>query len=67
MVDDVLRTALSEGHIEGVEHELRAQVRGHGPTDHASTEGVEHDGEIEEPGPSGNVGSPRAKKDSLDR
>ncbi len=60
MMDDVLWPALSQRHLEGVEHEPCAKVRGHGPADHASAEGVQHDRELEEPGPAGNVGVPSA-------
>ena len=59
MVDHAVGAALPEGHVEGIEHEPCAQVIGHGPADHAAAEGVQHDGEEEEPGPGGDVGDVR--------
>ena len=47
---------LRHGHVEGIEHELGAQVRRHGPADHAATPRIEDDGQIEEAGPRGNAG-----------
>ena len=62
MVDDGLGTALLEGHVESVQDQAGAQVVGHGPPDDAPAEGIEHDGQVEEPGPGrdvGNVGDPQ--------
>lgn len=47
------RSAAREGHVERVE--LRAQIRRHRPTDDATAPGVNHDGEVETPGPHRNV------------
>ena len=49
-MDDVARPALAERHVEGVQHELAAQVLGHRPADNAAAERVQHDGQIEEAG-----------------
>ena len=62
MVDHAVGPALPEGHVEGIEHEPCAQVVGHGPADHAAAEGIQHDGEEEEPGPGGDVGDVGAPK-----
>src|SRR5882724_5613573 len=51
MVNDVRRPALGDGHVERLQDELGAEVRRHGPADDATTPGVEHDSEIEKPGP----------------
>ena len=59
MVDHAVGPALPEGHVEGIEHEPRAQVVGHGPAHHAAAEGIQHDGEEQEPGPGGDVGDVR--------
>ena len=39
---------LAERHLQGSEHQLRAQVVGHGPTHGLSAPGVEHDGQVDE-------------------
>ncbi len=59
MVDDVGGSPLPDGHLQRVEHELRPQVVGHCPTDHAAAERIEHDGQVEEPRPSRDVGDVR--------
>ena len=59
MVDHAVGPTLPERHVEGIEHELCAQVVGHGPADHAAAEGIQHDGEVQEPGPGGDVGDVR--------
>jgi len=59
MVDHAVGATLPEGHVEGIEHEPRAQVIGHGPVDHAAAEGIQHDGEEQEPGPGRDVGDVR--------
>ncbi len=43
-----MRSALRDGHLQGIQHQLRAEVMGHGPPDDAAAEGVEHHGEVEE-------------------
>jgi hypothetical protein len=63
VVDHVSRPAAAQGHVQGVQHQLRAQVCGHGPTDHAPAPGVQHDRQEEEAGRGrdvGNVGHPEA-------
>ena len=59
VVDHAVGATLPERHVEGVEHELRAQVVSHGPADHAAAEGIQHDGEVQEPRPGGDVGDVR--------
>src|SRR6185437_1171708 len=56
MMDHALRPSLFDGHVERGEHERRPQVRLHRPGHHPATEGIEHHGEVEEPGPRGHVG-----------
>lgn len=51
MVDDRRRLALTDGHVERVDHQFSAQVRVHRPADDAATEHVEDDGEVEKTGP----------------
>ena len=46
MVDDVPWPALADSHVEGVEHEVDAQVVGYRPADDASAEGIEHNREV---------------------
>ena len=55
MVDHAVGPTVPERHVEGIEHELCAQVVGHGPAHHAAAEGIQHDGEEQEPGPGGDV------------
>ena len=59
MVDHAVGPPLPERHVEGIEHELRAQVVGHGPAHHAAAEGIQHNSEVQEPGPGGDVGDVR--------
>ncbi len=50
-------------HVDGVHHQLAAEVVGHGPADHPPTVHVEHHGQGEEAGPRrhiGDVGNPQA-------
>ena len=49
-MDHLGRAALADGHVQGVEDPLRAEVPDHGPAYHPSTPRVEHDREEEEPG-----------------
>lgn len=51
MVDDVLGPALPDGHVESIQDELGPEVVSHGPTDDAPGEGVQDNGQIQEPGP----------------
>src|SRR5690349_13766878 len=55
VVDDVRRSTLLDGHVQRVEHELGAEMGRHRPADDATTPNVEHDGEVEEPSPGGDV------------
>ena len=56
MMDDRMRSALPERHVQGVEHEFGAQMVGHRPADHAPAEGIEHHGEEQESGQGRDVG-----------
>ncbi len=54
--------AAIDRHVERFEHQFRAQVIGHSPTDDAPAVSIEHDREIQEPGPRrdvGDVGNPK--------
>ena len=51
VVNDAPRSALAEGHVGGVEHDLGAEVAAHGPADHPPREGVHDDGQEQEPRP----------------
>ncbi len=55
MVDHPGRASLPQRHVECVQHELSAQVVRHGPADHAATPGVDHDRQVQEPGPGRHV------------
>jgi hypothetical protein len=48
MVDDIGRPALREGHVEGLEHQLGAEMRRHRPADDPPTPRIEDHGEVEE-------------------
>ena len=41
MMDDILGTALLDGHLQGFQDQLRAQVSRHGPADDPAAPGVE--------------------------
>ena len=43
VVDDPMGASLVEGHLQGIHHQLGAQVTGHGPTHHSATPGIQHD------------------------
>jgi hypothetical protein len=58
-MDYVAGPALGNGHLQGVQDELRPEVVGHGPSDDPAAEGVEHDGDVEEAGSSRYVGDIR--------
>jgi hypothetical protein len=58
-MDDPLRPALPEGHVQRGQHQLGPQMRGHRPADHPPAPGIEHDREVEKPGPGGHVGDVR--------
>jgi hypothetical protein len=59
VMNHVGRPPLRERHVERGQDELRAQMRGHGPADDAAAPRIEHDGEIQEAGPRGDVGDVR--------
>ena len=50
MMDDILRPARRQRHVEGVERHPRFQIGRQGPPDDAPRPGVENDREIEEAG-----------------
>ena len=59
MMDDLLGASLPHGHIKSVEHQLRAQMRRHGPADNTATPYIEDDGQIQKAGPRWDVGNIR--------
>jgi hypothetical protein len=54
-MDDVGRTSPPKRHVERIQHDLGMQCGCHRPTDNPPAEGIENDGEIEEPRPCRNV------------
>jgi len=56
VVDDLLRPALGDRHLEGRQDELGAQVGRHRPADDPTAPGVEHHGEVQETAPRRDVG-----------
>ena len=56
VMDDGSRLPLLYGHVEGREHEGRAQMRLHRPADDTATPGIEHHGQVEESTPGRDVG-----------
>jgi hypothetical protein len=59
VMNDVRRPPLRDGHIQRGQDELGPEMSVHRPADHASTPGIEHDGETEEAGPGRHVGDVR--------
>jgi hypothetical protein len=55
-MDHVPGPSRRQRHVQGIEHQLFGQCRGHRPADNATAEGVEHDGEIDKACPGRNVG-----------
>src|SRR5437868_1554234 len=54
MVDDAgSRSTIPQGHLQSREHELGAEVIGHGPADNAPAEDIEHHRQVEEARPGG--------------
>ena len=49
MMDDPFGTALCDRHVQRLEHQLGAEMVGHGPAHHLAAEHVEHDGQVHEP------------------
>ena len=54
-MDHFLGSACHQRHVQRIEHQLCGERGGHRPADDATAEGVEHDREIEEARPGGNV------------
>ena len=48
-MDDVTRTALTNGHFECIDHQFGAQVVRHGPADDLAAPGIEDHGKIKKP------------------
>jgi len=44
VMDDVLGTALRDGHLQGAQDEFRSHIGVHGPADNTAAPGVDHDG-----------------------
>ncbi len=62
VVNDVFGFTPVDRHVERIEHQLGAQMRGHRPADHAPAVHVEHDGQEQEPTPRrhvGDIGNPK--------
>ncbi len=60
-MNDLCGPALGDGHLRGIEDQLRAQVRRHGPADHTPAPSVDDHGGVQKPRPGrhvGNVGHP---------
>jgi hypothetical protein len=55
VVDDILRPARCQRHVQRIEHELGVQGRRHRPADDAAAERIECDGQVEEARPRGYV------------
>jgi hypothetical protein len=55
-MDDVRGPSLRERHVERVEYQVGAQMRRHGPADHAPAPSVEDHGQVQEAGPRRDVG-----------
>jgi hypothetical protein len=59
VLDHIDGTALRQGHVESIEHELGLQIVAHRPADDPAREGIQHDSQVEEPGPGRDVGDVR--------
>jgi hypothetical protein len=55
-MDNRHRAALVQGHVQGIEDELGAQVCGHGPAHHAAAEGVDQHQQEQETRPGRDIG-----------
>src|SRR3989338_962291 len=55
VVNDVRRSPVEEGHVEGVEHEFGSEMGFHRPAHDPPAPGVQDDREVEESGPSRDV------------
>src|ERR1700749_1757243 len=56
MMDDAPGSAHCERHVQSVQHQSGDKCRGHRPTNDPTAAGIEHDREVEKPGPCRNVG-----------
>jgi hypothetical protein len=56
VMDDILRSARCQRHVQGIEHKLGVQGRCHRPADDAPAKRIECDRQIEKAGPRRNVG-----------
>jgi hypothetical protein len=59
VMDHLVRTALGESAFDRAQHQLRSQVILHRPADNAPAEHIQHDRQVHESRPSGNVGDIR--------
>jgi hypothetical protein len=55
-MDHPLRPALSQSHVQGLQDQLGAQMRGHRPAHHPTAPGVHHHGQVQEARPGRDVG-----------
>ena len=55
-VDDILRMVLLDGHLESSQDQLSTQMSRHGPADDPAAPGIDHNGQVQEPGPGWDVG-----------
>src|SRR5512143_1599294 len=55
VMDHVRGPALTEGHLQSLEHERRAEMGGHRPAHDAPAEDVNHDRQVQKSGPGWNV------------
>ena len=58
-MDHIDGTPLRQRHVQRVEHELGLEIMAHCPADDAAREGIQHDSQIQEPGPGRDVGDVR--------
>jgi len=56
MMDDTPGTTLANGHLQSIQDQARAQVRGHGPTNHSAAPGIYDDSQIQPTCPGGDIG-----------
>ena len=48
--------SLRQGHVQSIKHELGFQSVAHRPADDPATVGIQHDGQVQEPGPGWDIG-----------
>jgi len=56
VMDHVDGAPLRQCHVQGIEHELGFKIMAHGPADDAPREGIQHNGQVQEPGPGRDIG-----------